>query len=140
MDVKAQMVRDRRTHRVKEIAPHSIVVLDDGRAGYLEKNTGGKPWVVIDPGEVAVEVDKHARLEVLVTPHELAMDWMAQTDVLAPYIYGDATSELLAAAKLAMIECELMIKNLSWLDDLDGARDVAKLLYKVITNFERTRK
>lgn len=139
-DVKAQMTRDKRTHRVHEIAPHSIVALADGRVGYLEKNTGGDPWVVVDPGEVAVEVDQRERLEVLVTPWQMAMDWMAQLNVADGSTYGDATSELLAAAKLALIECEIMIKNLTYQDNLLGARDTAELLRRVIAKFERTRK
>lgn len=140
MDVKAQMIRDKRTHRIKEIAPHSIVVLENSRVGYLETNTGGKPWVVVDPGELAVEVDEHDRLEVLVTPRELALDWMAQPDVCDAFTYGDATRDLLAAAKLALSNCEQITEHLSWRVDLYGARDVAKLLRRIIARFERTRK
>ena len=192
MDAKAQMLRDMRSHQAKWIAPHSIVRLDDGRVGYLEKNTGGKPWVIVDPGELGVEIDHHERLEVLVTPCEMALDWMAQLDVYGPSTYRDATSDLLAACKLALSDCKMaiggqwtpdadgfrataealqtaitsfegcrnsdatqglligcklalsdckeMISHLSWLDDLDGARDTAEMLRRIITKFERTRK
>lgn len=138
-DVKAQMLRDKRAHRVSEIAPHSTVVLEDGRVGYLEKNTGGNPWVILDPGELAIEVDKHDRLEVLVTPCELAQDWMAQTDVLDPYIYGDATSELLAACKLGLTACDVGNEQ-PGLQQPNIFSTTAKLLSAAITKFERTRK
>ncbi len=66
--------------QVRHIPGWSIVRLPDGRVGYLEKKTGGNPWVVVDPERLAVEVKPGDRLEVLYYPVELARQWMARRD------------------------------------------------------------
>ena len=62
---------------VRDIPGYSIVRLSDGRVGYLEKNTGNaKSWVVVDPGQLAVEVSPTKELQVLHRPIDLAYQWV----------------------------------------------------------------
>ena len=113
--------------RIKQIAALSIVRLEDGRVGYLETNTGSKPWVVVNPGKLAIEVSPKTKVTLLATPHQTAQ---------AQIVQHNATRGLLAACKLALNDCNLAITG-RWEPSEDGFRATAAMLHQAITEFER---
>jgi hypothetical protein len=63
--------------QARHVAENSIVRLPDGRVGYLTHKTGTqKPWVVVKPGHLAVEVNRTDALEVLCCPLRMAITWL----------------------------------------------------------------
>jgi len=65
------------TCQARHIEEFSIVRLPDGRTGYLVKKTSThKPWVIVEPGRLGVEVNPGDTLEVLRYPAELACEWL----------------------------------------------------------------
>jgi len=71
-------LRDPFKAQARHIAENSIVRLPDGRVGYLTHRTGAKkPWVVVKPGHLAVEINRTDTLEVLCCPLQMALAWLA---------------------------------------------------------------
>ncbi len=78
------------TIQARYIAEGSIVELPDSRTGYLvHKTSNKKPWVIVNPGQLAVEINRTTPLNVLYTPLQLANDWMKTND---PNISSPQTS------------------------------------------------